>query len=34
MVNYGLYMLADYAADEVIYAKSKANPAYITARKA
>ena len=34
MANYGLDMLADYAADEVINAKPKANPAYITARKA
>ena len=34
MANYGLDMLADYAADEVINAKPKANPAYATARKA
>ena len=34
MVNYGLDMLADYAADQVTNAKPKANPAYITARKA
>ena len=34
MANYGLDMLADYAADQVTNAKPKANPAYITARKA
>ena len=34
MANYGLDMLADYAADEVINAKLKANPAYAAARKA
>jgi hypothetical protein len=34
MVNYGLDMLADYAADEVVNTKPKANPAYTTARKA
>ena len=34
MANYGLDMLADYAADEVINAKPKANPACATARKA
>lgn len=34
MASYGPGMLADYAADEVINAKPKANPAYITARKA
>ncbi len=34
MANYGLDMLADYAADEVTNTKLKANPAYATARKA
>ncbi|MDQ2876333.1 MAG: hypothetical protein M3Y33_16660, partial [Actinomycetota bacterium] len=34
MVNYGLDMLADYAADQVINTKLKANPAYATAKKA
>ena len=34
MANYGLDMLAGYAADEVTNAKPKANPAYATARKA
>ena len=34
MANYGLDMLADYAADQVTNAKPKASPAYITARKA
>ena len=34
MVNYGLDMLADYAADDVVNAKLKANPAYTTAKKA
>jgi hypothetical protein len=34
MANYGLDMLADYAADEVTNTKPKANPAYATARKA
>ena len=34
MVDYGLDMLADYAADQVTNAKPKASPAYITARKA
>src|SRR6266851_2606987 len=34
MANYGLDMLADYLADEVVNTKLKANPAYATARKA
>src|SRR5208282_1750067 len=34
MASYGLDMLADYAADEVINTKPKANPAYTTAKKA
>jgi hypothetical protein len=34
MVNYGLDMLADYAADQVTNTKLKANPAYTTAKKA
>jgi hypothetical protein len=34
MANYGLDMLADYAADEVTNTKLKANPACATARKA
>ncbi len=34
MASYGLDMLADYAADQVTNAKPKANPAYITAKKA
>ena len=34
MANYGLDMLADYAADEVTNTKLKANPAYAAARKA
>ncbi len=34
MANYGLDMLADYAADEVTNTKLKANPAYATAKKA
>ena len=33
MVNYGLDMLADYAADDVVNTKLKANPAYTTAKK-
>ena len=33
MANYGLDMLADYAADEVTNTKLKANPAYATARR-
>ncbi len=34
MVNYGLDMLADYAADEVVNTKLKANPARTAATKA
>jgi sigma-70-like protein len=34
MVNYGLDVLAGYAADEVINTRLKANPLYITAKKA
>ena len=34
MANYGLDMLADYAADEVTNTKLKTNPAYATAKKA
>ena len=34
MANYGLDILAGYAADEVTNTKLKANPAYATARKA
>src|SRR5258708_11861880 len=33
MANYGLDMLADYAADEVTNTKLKATPAYATAKK-
>jgi hypothetical protein len=33
MANYGLDMLADYAADEVTNTKLKANPAYAAAKK-
>jgi hypothetical protein len=33
MVNYGLDMLADYAADDVVNTKLKANPAYTAAKK-
>ena len=34
MANYGLDMLADYAADEVTNTKLKANPVYTAAKKA
>src|ERR1019366_144359 len=34
MASYGLDMLADYAADEVVNTKPKANPACTTAKKA
>jgi hypothetical protein len=34
MVNYGLDVLADYAADEVVNTRLKANPAFTRARKA
>jgi hypothetical protein len=34
MVNYGLDMLADYAADDVVNTKLKANPDYTAAKKA
>ncbi len=34
MVNYGLDVLADYAADDVVNTKLKANPAFTTAKKA
>ena len=34
MTSYGLDMLADYAADEVVNTKLKANPAYAAAKKA
>ena len=34
MANYGLDMLADYAADDVVNTKLKANPAYTAAKKA
>ena len=34
MVNYGLDVLADYAADDVVNTKVKANPAFTIARKA
>jgi len=34
MASYGLDMLADYAADEVVSTKLKANPLYTTAKKA